>query len=130
MTEKDISQQLSSEKPLLIFGGPYSNLQATQALQQQASKLGIPASHCICTGDTVAYFASPTETVTLLRDWGVTVLMGNCEESLASNADECGCGFANGSQCLFISSLRAFQLFYLLLVFIDTCYDLFLILRN
>ena len=104
MTEKDISQQLNSEQPLLIFGGPYSNLQATRALQQQAEKLGIPPSHCICTGDTVAYCASPNETVTLLRYWGVTVLMGNCEESLAEDADDCGCGFTNGSQCDLLSA--------------------------
>ena len=104
MTEKDISQQLKSGQPLLIFGGPYSNLQATRALQQQAEKLDIPPSHCICTGDTVAYCASPNETVKLLRDWGVTVLMGNCEESLIDDADDCGCGFADGSQCDLLSA--------------------------
>ena len=103
MTEQDISQQLNPKQPLLVFGGPYSNLHATRALQHRAQQLNIPPSHCICTGDTVAYCASPKETVTLLRDWGVTVLMGNCEESLADNADDCGCGFAGGSQCDLLS---------------------------
>lgn len=84
---------------VLLFGGCYSNLQATQALQQEAQRLGIKAENCICTGDIVAYCAQANETVQLLRDWGVHVLMGNCEESLASDADDCGCGFEEGSAC-------------------------------
>jgi len=32
------------EPPLLVFGGPYSNLRALDALRQRASKLGIAAS--------------------------------------------------------------------------------------
>lgn len=85
--------------PILLFGGPYSNLQATQALQAQAKHLGIPADHCICTGDVVAYGADPQATVDLIRDWGVHVIAGNCEQSLAAGADDCGCGFAEGSTC-------------------------------
>ena len=78
------------EGPLLLFGGPYSNLQATRALKGHAERLGIPPSHIICTGDAVAYFAKPNETVELLREWGVNVLMGNCEESLGWVSDDCG----------------------------------------
>lgn len=84
---------------LLFFGGCYSNLQATQALQQIAQGFEITPENCFCTGDIVAYCAQPNETVQLLRDWGVQVLMGNCEESLATDADDCGCGFAEGSAC-------------------------------
>ena len=39
------------DAPVLLFGGPYSNLQATQALVELAKREGIPASHMICTGD-------------------------------------------------------------------------------
>ncbi|MEM7292067.1 MAG: metallophosphoesterase family protein [Pseudomonadota bacterium] len=85
--------------PLLLFGGPYSNLQATQALRVEADRLGIPAQNIVCSGDVVAYCAQPRETIALLRDWGVAVVMGNCEESIADNADDCGCGFEPGSVC-------------------------------
>ena len=84
---------------LLFFGGPYGNLQATQALRQQARQLAVAAGNIICTGDCVAYCAQPNETLELLQDWGVTVLMGNCEESLGWNAGDCGCGFETGSAC-------------------------------
>jgi len=85
--------------PILLFGGPYSNLQATEALKAEAKRLGIGADHCICTGDVVAYGADPQATVDLIRDWGVHVILGNCEQSLANDADDCGCGFEEGSTC-------------------------------
>jgi len=89
--------------PVLIFGGPYSNLAATRAMQAEASRLGIPAEQVICTGDLVAYCAEPEATVQLIRDWGIPVVMGNCEESLAQNAPDCGCGFDQGSACSLLS---------------------------
>ncbi len=85
--------------PLLVFGGPYSNLQATQAMFAEARRLGIPAQRTICTGDVVAYCGHPEETVALIRDWGIQVIQGNCEEQLAAAADDCGCGFDAGSAC-------------------------------
>ena len=84
---------------LLIFGGPYSNLAATVALRRRARDLGIDADRVICTGDLVAYCAEPHRTLELIRDWGIHVLMGNCEESLAFSEPDCGCGFEAGSSC-------------------------------
>ena len=84
---------------MLIFGGPYSNLQATIAMQARAQELGIPAGHVVCTGDIVAYCAEPAETIDLIQSWGIHVVMGNCEESLASSEPDCGCGFEAGSSC-------------------------------
>lgn len=85
--------------PLLVFGGPYSNLRATRAMRETADRLGIPAANVICTGDVVAYGAEPFETTALIMDWGVTTVMGNCEESFGWEADDCGCGFAEGTDC-------------------------------
>ena len=89
--------------PLLVFGGPYSNLAATTAMRQVAERLGIAPANCVCTGDVVAYCAHPEETVDAIRDWGVQVVMGNCEESLGGGSDDCGCGFDAGSACSVLS---------------------------
>jgi len=89
--------------PLLCFGGPYSNLEATRAMREEATRLGIPAHRVICTGDIVAYCANPNETATEIRDWGCHVIKGNCEEQLAQRADGCGCGFDDGSSCDLLS---------------------------
>jgi pyruvate-formate lyase-activating enzyme/predicted phosphodiesterase len=90
---------IRADGPLLLFGGPYSNLEATQALLNRASALGIPPSRSVCTGDVVAYGADPAATVALIRSSGCHVVMGNCEESLAAGGADCGCGFPAGSQC-------------------------------
>lgn len=90
--------------PLLVFGGPYSNLQALEAIKHEAQRLSLPPEQCICTGDIVAYCAQPYETVELIRDWGIHCLMGNCEESFASGSDDCGCGFEEGTQCDLLSA--------------------------
>ena len=87
------------EETMLIFGGPYSNFAATAAMKARAADLGIAAERIICTGDVIAYCGEPVETLELIRDWGIHVVMGNCEESLAHGEDDCGCGFEAGSDC-------------------------------
>lgn len=89
--------------PVLLFGGPYSNLAATRAMRACAEALGIPVERTLCTGDIVAYCAQPEETVALIRDWGIAVVQGNCEESLGLRAQDCGCGFEEGTTCSLLS---------------------------
>ncbi len=82
-----------------MFGGPYSNLQATKALFEEATKRGFTPDRMICTGDVIAYGADASETLDFIRASGCHVIMGNCEESLAFSHDDCGCGFAPGTSC-------------------------------
>lgn len=92
------------DAPVLVFGGPYGNLEAMRALKVRADALGIAGDHAICTGDVVAYGADPQAVVDLVRGWGCAVVMGNCEESLAQDAADCGCGFNEGSACAALSA--------------------------
>ncbi len=87
--------------PVLVFGGPYGNLQATHAVLSRVREA--QADRVICTGDAVAYCAEPEATVGALREAGVNVVMGNCEESLGFDKEDCGCGFAEGSECDLLS---------------------------
>jgi predicted phosphodiesterase len=90
--------------PLLVFGGPYSNLEATRAVLGEARRRAIPPDHILCTGDLAAYCADPQPVIDLLRDAGIRIVMGNCEESLASDAGDCGCGFSADSACAVLST--------------------------
>jgi uncharacterized Fe-S cluster-containing radical SAM superfamily protein len=90
---------LAMDGPALVFGGPYSNLEATRRVLEVAAALGIPPHRILCTGDVVAYGADARATAALVRRSGINVLMGNCEESLAATAGDCGCGFVEGSAC-------------------------------
>jgi predicted phosphodiesterase len=89
----------SEGSPVLVFGGPYSNLQATEAVREEARRRGIPPSRVICTGDVVAYCAEPEETAQFVAGWGCHVIQGNCEQQLAAAADDCACNFEEGSAC-------------------------------
>jgi uncharacterized radical SAM superfamily Fe-S cluster-containing enzyme len=91
--------ELHLDGAALVFGGPYSNLQATAAVLDEAARLGIPPSHVICTGDLVAYCGDPVATIDLVRRAGIRVVMGNCDEQLAQGGADCGCGFPAGSAC-------------------------------
>lgn len=90
--------------PVLVFGGPYSNLQATQAVLAEAERRGISSSNIICTGDLVAYCGRPREVIALVRAAGIHVVMGNCDEQLGNSAGDCGCGYATGSTCDLLSA--------------------------
>ena len=94
---------IPADGPLLVFGGPYSNLQATQAMLAEATRRGIPARRVICTGDVVAYGADPAACCDLVMGSGIHVLLGNCEENLAAGEQDCGCGFEEGTACDLLS---------------------------
>jgi len=89
--------------PVLVFGGPYGNLEATLAVLNEGSRLGIAPGNIVCTGDLVAYCADPQGVIDLLRCSGIRIVMGNCEESLAARSSDCGCGFAENSACAALS---------------------------
>jgi predicted phosphodiesterase len=90
---------LDPSKPLLVFGGAYSNLEATRAMQARVEALEIPPANVICTGDVVAYCAAPEETAQLVAAWGCHVIQGNCEQQLAAGAEDCACNFEDGTEC-------------------------------
>lgn len=86
-------------QPVLVFGGPYSNFEATVALIGEANRLGFTPDRLICTGDVVAYAADASGTVALVRDSVSHVVKGNCEKNLSLGSVDCGCGFLEGSEC-------------------------------
>ena len=103
VTESNLLKLPQLSDQVLVFGGPYSNLQATIAVKARAENLVISPENVICTGDTVAYCGEPEATVNQIREWGCHVVMGNCEESLGNDLSDCGCGFEEGSVCAALS---------------------------
>jgi predicted phosphodiesterase len=89
---------------VLLFGGPYSNVQALDAVIAVAKARSIGSAQMICTGDVVAYCGAPCDSVARIRDLGCAVVAGNCEVQLAGGAEDCGCGFDEGSACDLLSA--------------------------
>ncbi|MBT8476703.1 MAG: metallophosphoesterase [Rhodobacteraceae bacterium] len=83
---------------VVLFGGPYSNLQALEALADE-----VAGRAALCTGDVVAYCGDPAATVARMRALGWPVVAGNCERQLAAGAMDCGCGFDDGTACDLLS---------------------------
>jgi predicted phosphodiesterase len=88
---------------ILLFGGIYSNVAALQALEEQAALFGIAPSNMLCSGDIVAYCADAEACVARIRALGCPIIAGNCEIQLASDADDCGCGYEEGTECSLLS---------------------------
>lgn len=85
--------------PVLACGGAVSNLEALQALDAEARRLGIPPHRIIHTGDVVAYCADPAAAASFVAERGWRAIKGNVEQQLAAGAEDCACGFASGSLC-------------------------------
>lgn len=90
---------IRSADPVAIFGGTYSNLEATHAFFDEMVRRGISPDRIVCTGDIIAYGADAKATLARVRASGCHVVMGNVEENLAAGAADCGCGFEEGSTC-------------------------------
>ncbi|MCI0505057.1 MAG: metallophosphoesterase [Gammaproteobacteria bacterium] len=86
-------------EPIVVFGGPYGNLQALQELKRICHELNIPPRRIFCTGDLAAYCAQPLESIAFVRSWGIHVIAGNVELQLAADQADCGCNFNEGSVC-------------------------------
>lgn len=95
----DVSDLGSIDGDVLAFGGVVSNAHALTALRTFARERGHAPRQVVSTGDVVAYCGRPAEAVAGLRSLGGSAIRGNCEESLAAGAPDCGCGFAAGSTC-------------------------------
>lgn len=88
---------------LLVFGGPYSNIHALEALKEMAERKGIAAENILCTGDVVGYCAYPDEAVQFVKKWGIHCIAGNVELNLKAGLEDCGCNFDSGTRCDLLS---------------------------
>ena len=86
--------------PVVLFGGPYSNKEALEALLDRYKE---EQATFISTGDVVAYCADGQACIDLIQKENIHVVAGNCEKELAQNSAQCGCGFEEGSACDILS---------------------------
>ena len=101
---KEIEDLGRFDKSVLICGGAYGNLEALEALERWASLHGFDDAHIIHTGDAAAYCADAAGASEFIRSRGWASIKGNVEEQLAAGADDCACGFDEGSVCNVMSA--------------------------
>lgn len=78
---------------IAVFGGIYNNHVGLEALLADAVRRGAEAIYCL--GDLGGFGPNPEKVWPLLEKGGVRAIQGNYEESLASGAEDCNCGYAD-----------------------------------
>jgi putative phosphoesterase len=76
---------------LAILSDIHANLHALEAVWQDLEEQRVDAVHCL--GDLVGYGAFPNEVVAFLRERNVPTVLGNYDEGVGFDLDECGCAY-------------------------------------
>ncbi len=90
---------------IAIFSDLHGNSAATAAVLDAIDALAPDAVYCL--GDLVGYGARPNETIVLIRERGIPTIMGNYDDGVGFDRDDCGCAYkdaeeeARGQQSLF-----------------------------
>jgi predicted phosphodiesterase len=76
---------------ITIFGDIHANLPALEAIFQDIDARGLTNLYCL--GDLVGYGTFPNEVVSLIRQRSIPTLMGNYDQGVGNNSDDCGCAY-------------------------------------
>ncbi|MBW8868433.1 MAG: metallophosphoesterase family protein [Acidobacteria bacterium] len=76
---------------LAIFGDVHGNLPALEAVLSDIAQQKPDAVYCL--GDLVGYGASPNEVTACIKSEGIPTIMGNYDDGVGFDRDECGCAY-------------------------------------
>jgi len=81
---------------IAVFSDIHANIHALQAVWEDIEKQRPDEIYCL--GDLVGYGAFPNEVVDFLRRHQIPVLMGNYDEGVGFDMDDCGCAYKDPAQ--------------------------------
>jgi predicted phosphodiesterase len=76
---------------ITIFGDIHANLSALEAVMQDMDARGLRERYCL--GDLVGYGTFPNEVTAIIRESGIPTLMGNYDQGVGNDSDDCGCAY-------------------------------------
>ena len=76
---------------IAILGDIHGNLPALEAVLDDLSSRHPDAVYCL--GDLVGYGAAPNEVVERIRAEGIATIMGNYDDGVGFDRDDCGCAY-------------------------------------
>lgn len=74
-----------------IFSDVHGNLPALEVVLDDLSRRQLDAMYCL--GDLVGYGAAPNEVIDRIRRSGIPTVMGNYDDGVGFDRDECGCAY-------------------------------------
>lgn len=81
---------------LAIFSDMHGNSAATAAVLEAIDAEAPDAMYCL--GDLVGYGARPNETITLIRERRIPAVMGNYDDGVGFDRDDCGCAYVDAEE--------------------------------
>jgi putative phosphoesterase len=78
---------------IAIFSDLHGNSAATEAVLAAIDAEAPDAIYNL--GDLVGYGAKPNETISLIRERGIPTIMGNYDDGVGFDRDDCGCAYKN-----------------------------------
>jgi putative phosphoesterase len=76
-----------------IFSDIHANLPALQAVLQDVDQRGLTDLYCL--GDLVGYGTYPNEVIQIIRDRQIPTIMGNYDQGVGNDSDDCGCAYTS-----------------------------------
>jgi putative phosphoesterase len=76
---------------LALFGDIHANLPALEAVLADIERRRVDALYCL--GDLVGYATFPNEVTDRIQKLGVPTIMGNYDEGVGLDRDDCGCAY-------------------------------------
>ena len=81
---------------IAIFGDLHGNIAATKSTLAAIDAAAPDAIYCL--GDLVGYGARPNETIALVRDRAIPTIMGNYDDGVGLDRDDCGCAYKDEAE--------------------------------
>lgn len=81
---------------IAIFGDVHGNSAATAATLAGIDAAAPAATYCL--GDLVGYGARPNETIDLVRGRRIPTIMGNYDDGVGFDRDDCGCAYTDAGE--------------------------------
>ena len=82
--------------PFAVFSDVHGNLPGLEAILADIERRGI--AQTLCLGDLVGYGPSPNEVALLVRDSGISSLVGNYDQGIGFETGDCGCVYKTDEQ--------------------------------
>lgn len=76
-----------------IFGDIHGNLPALEAVLADIEARDLSPDYCL--GDLVGYGTFPNEVTETIRDRNIPTIMGNYDQGVGNNSDDCGCAYTS-----------------------------------
>lgn len=78
-------------KQLAIFGDIHANLPALEAVLADIDARNLDNLYCL--GDLAGYGVWPNEVITAVRQRNIPTIMGNYDQGVGQDSDDCGCAY-------------------------------------